>query len=86
MSISAKGCVKDTRGAGEGATVPRSIPMTEPHIAALYQLSTMPERDRRATEETAGRMFAAMVRAVRRLRGARVTGTAAVLQPETSTR
>ena len=37
----------------------------------MYRLEMTPERDRRTTEETAGRMFAGIVRAVRRLRGAR---------------
>jgi hypothetical protein len=57
------------------------------NIAAMQQLTTMPERDRRATEETAGRMFAGVARAVRRLRGVRPTVTlAARRQAETSTR
>jgi hypothetical protein len=55
--------------------------MTEPHIAALSRLTTVPERDRRATEEIAGRLVAGLVRAVRRLRRARVTETAAVFSP-----
>jgi hypothetical protein len=61
--------------------------MNELHNAAMYQLATMPERDRHATEETAGRMFAGMARAARRLRGVRLTVKLAVRpQTETSTR
>lgn len=37
----------------------------------MYRLEIMPEPHRRATEETAGRMFAHVASAVRRLRGVR---------------
>jgi hypothetical protein len=62
--------------------------MTDPHISALLWVSTMSERDRRTTDENAGRMFAGMVRVLRRLRRGRRTPPArtAVLQPETSLR
>jgi hypothetical protein len=63
--------------------------MHDPHIAALFWVSTMSERDRRTADETAGRMFAAMARAVRRLRGRRAASKArrrAMLQAETSLR
>ncbi|GAA0897020.1 hypothetical protein GCM10009557_71400 [Virgisporangium ochraceum] len=63
--------------------------MNDPHIAALLWVSTMPERDRRTTDATAGRLFAGMARAIRRLRGRRKPAQparSAVLQTETSLR
>jgi hypothetical protein len=61
--------------------------MSDPHIYALLWMSTMSERDRRTTDETAGRMFAGLALAFRRLRGARRAARSRVLlQAETSTR
>jgi hypothetical protein len=52
----------------------------------MYRLALMSELDRRAADETAGRMFARVARAVRRLRPRRERPRAAVLQPDTSLR
>lgn len=63
--------------------------MHDPHIAALLWVSTMSERDRRTTDETAGRLFAGWARAVRRLRRGRAAPRkrrSGVLQTETSLR
>ena len=61
--------------------------MSDPHINALLWISTMSENDRRTTDENAGRMFARLARAVRRLRGTRRAARSRVLlQAETSTR
>jgi hypothetical protein len=51
---------------------------------AMHQLTRMPERHRRTTDETSGRRFAGMAGAIRRLRPPAVRRT--VLQPETSAR
>ena len=51
---------------------------------AMQQLARMPERHRRTTDETSGRLFAGMAGAIRRLRPPAVRRT--VLQPETSAR
>jgi hypothetical protein len=53
--------------------------MNELQMFALYRMS---EHDRRTTEENAGRMFAAMVTAFRRVRKVR-TRAATVLQTVT---
>jgi hypothetical protein len=51
---------------------------------AMHRLTTMPERQRRTTDETAGRGYAGIARALRRLRLPAVRGT--VFRPETSAR
>jgi hypothetical protein len=51
---------------------------------AMNQLTRMPERHRRTTDETSGRFYARVAGAIRRLRPPAVRRT--VLQPETSAR
>lgn len=66
--------------------------MKELPMLALYRMSTLAEGDRRATEENAGRMFAAPAGAVHRFRAARPAetarpaATAVVRQPGTPAR
>jgi len=56
--------------------------MNDPHVSAMFWISTVSERDRRTTEETAGRMFAGITRAVRRLRGVRPVQEQRAVRPQ----
>jgi hypothetical protein len=56
--------------------------MNDPHVSAMFWISTMSERDRRTTEESAGRMFAGIVGAVRRLRGVRPVREPRAVRPQ----